>query len=492
MENLFTQLDQDTLYWLLGGGGVALFTVLFVLIARRGAQSFRDEPPPQLNVPPGEPLPSARRKDETVLAGARGSPGLNEALTAERVTASEAGLLPDFVETGAPLGDVPTDLLARPGGSAPRDPLARPHTPEEIRRPERKALDAALTNTKSSFLGRIKTLFSGKETLKANELEELEEILYTSDLGPQTVQRLLDAVQDRVKSQGASGFEAVRLALKDEMLDIFESVEKSTTLEANGAGNGAAQSNGAGGNGSGKNGSSGNVLSIQSYLAGDHVQHGSEDYLEGLEALNIWSHKPAVLMVVGVNGAGKTTTIGKLARRIARSGRRVLVAAGDTFRAAAGDQLKVWTDRAQVEVFSPEGVTDPSAVAYQAVDQAQKGAFDVVIIDTAGRLHTQKNLMEELKKMRRVVTKLLPTAPHEVLLVLDANSGQNALIQAKEFHQALEVTGVVLTKLDGTAKGGVAVGLAHELKIPIKLIGVGEGIDDLRRFSSREFVDSIL
>jgi fused signal recognition particle receptor len=193
-----------------------------------------------------------------------------------------------------------------------------------------------------------------------------------------------------------------------------------------------------------------------------------------------------------VNGAGKTTTIGKLARRFAQSGRRVLVAAGDTFRAAAADQLKIWTDRAQVEIFSPENVTDPSAVAFMAVEAAQGGGFDIVIIDTAGRLHTQKNLMEELRKMKRVMQKKIESAPHEVLLVLDANSGQNALVQAREFHQALGVTGVVLTKLDGTAKGGVAVGLACELQIPIKLIGVGEGIEDLRRFSSREFVDSIL
>jgi fused signal recognition particle receptor len=197
-------------------------------------------------------------------------------------------------------------------------------------------------------------------------------------------------------------------------------------------------------------------------------------------------------MIVGVNGAGKTTTIGKLARRIAQSGRKVLVAAGDTFRAAAGDQLKVWTERAQVEIFSPDNVTDPSAVAYQAIERGKTEGVDVVIIDTAGRLHTQKNLMEELKKMQRVMTKLIPDAPHETLLVLDANSGQNALIQAREFNQALGVTGVVLTKLDGTAKGGVAVGLACELGLPIKLIGVGEGIEDLRRFSPQEFVDSIL
>ena len=204
------------------------------------------------------------------------------------------------------------------------------------------------------------------------------------------------------------------------------------------------------------------------------------------------SAKPAVWMVVGVNGAGKTTSIGKLAAHLARSGKKVLVAAGDTFRAAAGNQLKVWTERAQVEIFSPDGVKDPSAVAYDAIAKAKAQGYDVVIIDTAGRLHTQANLMEELKKMKRVMGKVIAEAPHETLIVLDANSGQNALLQAKEFHQALILSGVILTKMDGTAKGGVAVGIANELKIPIRLIGVGEKIGDLRPFSSKDFADSIL
>jgi fused signal recognition particle receptor len=369
----------------------------------------------------------------------------------------------------APPGDdIPTDILARDPGGLELNPAIPIHKAEEIQRHELKSLDSALVNTRSSFFGRIKSLFGTRPAITSGELDELEEILYTSDLGPQTVQRLLDAVNSRIKTDGSSGFEAVRLALKNEMLGIFDNL-------------------------------SGDVGSAAEVSDGRHlhvvkpaVHHGSEPYLEGLQDLAIWEHKPAVIMVVGVNGAGKTTTIGKLARRLAQSGRKVLVAAGDTFRAAAGDQLKVWTERAQVEIYSPEGVTDPIAVAFKACEEAQARGFDIVIVDTAGRLHTQKNLMEELKKMKRVIGKPIPTGPHEVLLVLDANSGQNALIQAREFHQALNVTGVVLTKLDGTAKGGVALGLAYELKLPIKLIGVGEGVDDLRRFSSREFVDSII
>lgn len=417
--------------YVVAGVLLAIVVVLLLVFARRR------RPSRPLSGQPVEP-PSLH---ESALNAAAAATPIDE-LAARALARTETARVPR-----APADDVPPDVAARDAISIA--PAPAPSHPVE--RVEPKALSAALSNTRGSFFGRIKGLFGSKPTLSSGELEDLEEILYTSDLGPQTVQRLMGAVETRLKSDGGSGFEAVRSALKSEMIEIFDGLS-----------------------------------------AGGEVAAGSEDYIEGLERLNIWNAKPAVLMIVGVNGAGKTTTIGKLARRIAQSGRKVLVAAGDTFRAAAGDQLKVWTERAQVEIFSPENVTDPSAVAYQAIERGVNEAFDVVIIDTAGRLHTQKNLMEELKKMKRVMTKLVPAAPHETLLVLDANSGQNALIQAREFNSALEVTGVVLTKLDGTAKGGVAVGLACELRLPIKLIGVGEGIEDLRKFSPREFVDSIL
>ena len=315
--------------------------------------------------------------------------------------------------------------------------------------PDERKLAEALSKTRFSLFGRIKSVFTGKSSLTDSEREELEEILYTADLGPKTVQQLLDSVFAKLKVTGETGFEAVRRELQAEIESIFSPFK---------------------------------------------VEPGAAD---GLDHLNLWTAKPAVLMVVGVNGAGKTTTIGKLAARMATRGKRVLVAAGDTFRAAAGEQLKVWTDRAageagHVEIFDPVGVTEPSAVAYQALELARSQNYDIVIIDTAGRLHTQKNLMEELKKMKRVLLKLDPLAPHETLLVLDANSGQNALIQAREFHAALAVTGVVLTKLDGSAKGGVAVGLVNEISVPIKLIGVGEKIGDLRSFNSKAFVESII
>lgn len=341
------------------------------------------------------------------------------------------------------------------------------------------SVSAALGKTRASLFGRIQSLFGGRQTLSDTEREELEEILYTADLGPKTVQDLLDHVFETLKSSGETGFEAVRRELSKKIGEILEKNSAAPDFESQTSSTRAVGSDG-----------------------------------DGLNRLKLFSAKPSVLLVVGVNGAGKTTTIGKLAAKLAGRGCRVLVAAGDTFRAAAGEQLKTWTDRAAsaqaigvggtestqdrgasvplVEIFDPPGVTEPSAVAYQALEKGRAQGFDIVIVDTAGRLHTQKNLMEELKKMKRVLAKLDPQAPHETLLVLDANSGQNALIQAKEFHGALSVDGVVLTKLDGSAKGGVAVGISHEVGLPIKLIGVGERIGDLRPFQPREFVDSIL
>jgi fused signal recognition particle receptor len=298
-----------------------------------------------------------------------------------------------------------------------------------------KTLQEALSQTQKSFWGRMATSLSGA-SVDRNQLDAIEEVLYTSDLGPKTVQRIFASLQEKL-SPALNG-EGLKQALRSEMLAIFSSVkDESSSFKIN------------------------------------------------PDGLTVW-------MVVGVNGAGKTTTIGKLASQLQQQGKKVMIAAGDTFRAAADAQLKVWSERAQVEIFSPENVKDPSAVAYDAVNKAQAKGFDVVIVDTAGRLHTQVNLMEELKKIKRVMTKVLPQAPHEVILVLDANSGQNALMQAEQFHQALQVTGVILTKMDGSAKGGVAIGVACDVGLPVKMIGVGEAVEDLRPFSAQDFVDSIL
>ena len=307
--------------------------------------------------------------------------------------------------------------------------------------------------TEQSFFGRIKKAFSNAD--KKIVLDEIEEILYTSDLGPQTVEKLLTAVKEALSGKEISNINSVKLALQKEMNEIL-----------------------------------------------DPVQSPSENHFSLQEQITQAVSGPTVLMVVGVNGAGKTTSIGKITAQLAKDGKKVLVAAGDTFRAAAGSQLKAWTDRAQasshenkenlVEIFWPANTSDPSAVAFDSVQKAKAQNFDYVILDTAGRLHTQSNLMEELKKVKRVMAKVIPEAPHETWIVLDANSGQNALLQAKEFHAALSIIGVVLTKMDGTAKGGVALGLVDQLQIPIKLIGVGEKISDLRLFKYPEYVNSIL
>lgn len=297
------------------------------------------------------------------------------------------------------------------------------------------SLEDALKNTQKNFWGRIGEKLGGK-SFTSNDLEEIEEVLYTSDLGPKTVQRLFASIQTKLTSiQGSDGLRAM---LREEILGIFSSVSQGKTTFA-------TNDNG-----------------------------------------------PTVWMIVGVNGAGKTTTIGKLAAQASESGKKVLIAAGDTFRAAADAQLKVWSERANVDIFSPENVKDPSAISFDACNKGKAGNYDLVIVDTAGRLHTQKNLMEELKKIKRVMAKVDATAPHEVILVLDANSGQNALMQAQEFHEALGVTGVIITKMDGSAKGGVAVGVACDVGLPVKMIGVGEGVEDLRDFSAKDFVESII
>ncbi len=298
------------------------------------------------------------------------------------------------------------------------------------------SLDKALLKTRESFLKKLKNSFSGKSTISRNEVEKLEEALYTSDLGPKTVEYLIERLKQKIEVRNFV-WDDLRQALRDELNSIFEAT-KTDPLK-----------------------------------------------LRNNQKTNVW-------MIVGVNGAGKTTTIGKLASQSVKPNRKVLIVAGDTFRAAADRQLETWARRSGSEFFNPQGLQNPSALAFEALQKAVSKNFDLVLVDTAGRLHTQKNLMEELKKMKRVMNKALSGAPHETLLVLDANSGQNALMQAEQFHKALGVTGVILTKMDGSAKGGVAVGISLEHKLPIKMIGVGEKIEDLRVFNSREFVDSIL
>lgn len=302
------------------------------------------------------------------------------------------------------------------------------------------SLEEALSNTKKGFWGRLTQAFGPNNSLESREMESIEEVLYTSDLGPKTVHKLLLQIQNKIKTESSLNSEGLRDLLRGEMKDIFKRNSPDLSMITN----------------------------------------------------KELKNKPEVWMIVGVNGAGKTTTIGKLSNKLASQGLKVMIAAGDTFRAAAKEQLKVWADRSSVLFFSPEGVDNPSGVAFDAVKAATDAQVDVLIVDTAGRLHTQNHLMEELKKIKRVMEKASPGTPHEVLLVLDANSGQNALIQAKEFNDAVGVTGVIITKMDGTAKGGVALGVVSDLNLNIKLIGVGEKVEDLRAFNTDEFINSII
>jgi fused signal recognition particle receptor len=290
-----------------------------------------------------------------------------------------------------------------------------------------------LARTQEAFVGRLDKVMQGRESFDEDALEEIEEILYTSDLGVATATRLLDDLRERArKGEGADQLrEAVRAR-----------VEQSLMTD------------------------------------GDPAVPGPQS-------------GPHVVMFVGVNGVGKTTTIGKVGARHAAEGKAVILAAADTFRAAAIEQLEIWGNRIGCPVIKQSTGSDPAAVAFDAVAAARAREADVVLVDTAGRLHTKVNLMEELKKMKRVLAREMPGAPHEIILVMDATTGQNGLSQARQFHEALGLTGIALTKLDGTAKGGIVIAVHDELKLPIRYIGVGEKIDDLRPFDSREFVDAL-
>jgi fused signal recognition particle receptor len=295
-------------------------------------------------------------------------------------------------------------------------------------------LKSGLKKTKDGLVGRIDALVLGKKTIDADTLEELEEILITSDIGVKTTVELIRTLEQRLGRNELKDGEALRGALKEE---------------------------------------------IQTRLVAHHSR------------LEVAGRAPFVMLVIGVNGVGKTTTIGKLASRFTASGNKVLLAAADTFRAAAAEQLIAWGTRSGVDVIRHKEGADPSAVVFDACKAAVARGVDILIVDTAGRLHTKVNLMEEMKKIRRVIDREIPGAPHETLLVLDAATGQNAMSQARLFKEAAGVTGLALTKLDGTAKGGIVVAVSHEFALPVRYIGVGESIDDLRDFDPQEFTDAL-
>ncbi|MDI6754286.1 MAG: signal recognition particle-docking protein FtsY [Thermodesulfobacteriota bacterium] len=295
-------------------------------------------------------------------------------------------------------------------------------------------LKQGLFKTHQGLVNKIDQLVAGRKKIDADLLAELEEALITSDIGVKTTQDLLRDVSLKVQRKELEDADLLKKNLQEQMYLILSQQEKPLSLSA---------------------------------------------------------ARPFVIMVIGVNGTGKTTTIGKMAQIFKAQGKSVLLVAADTFRAAAIEQLEIWGQRVGCDVIKQKSGADPSAVVFDGLHAAKSRGIDVIIVDTAGRLHTKVNLMEELKKVRRIVEREMPGAPHEVLLVLDATTGQNSISQAKMFHQAVGVTGIVLTKLDGTAKGGIIIAISNELKIPLRYIGIGEKVDDLREFSARDFVEAL-
>lgn len=304
---------------------------------------------------------------------------------------------------------------------------------------QQETLESGLEKTRSSFFGKLNKMVRGKDSVDEEMLDDLEELLVTSDVGVKTTVDIIRQVEDRVSRDKFVSIDDLNTLIKDEITSLLLSDNPTQPI----------------------------------------------DFDAPLP------NSPHVIMVVGVNGVGKTTTVGKLASRYKAAGKSVMLGAADTFRAAATEQLDIWAERADVPITKQGHGADPAAVAYDTIAAAKSRNIDVVLIDTAGRLHTKGGLMDELTKIKRVMDKQVVGAPHEVLLVLDASTGQNAIRQAQEFTNAVDVTGLVLTKLDGTAKGGIVIGISNEFRIPVKYIGVGEGIEDLQLFDRPRFVGAL-
>ena len=313
-----------------------------------------------------------------------------------------------------------------------------PPSEEQVRQ-QRQELDAGLEKTKTGLFSKLARAVAGRSTVDAAVLDDLEEVLISSDVGVETTVKIIRRIEERAARDKYMNASELQSILREEVAALMEEA------------------------------------------------HGSSGHF-GLDATE---GTPYVVMVVGVNGAGKTTTIGKLAAQLTKAGRKVWIGAADTFRAAAIDQLQVWADRAGATMIRQQMGSDPASVAFDTLSSAKANGADVVLIDTACRLHNKVNLMNELTKIRNVMAKVIPGAPHEVMLVLDGSTGQNAFEQARQFTQATQVTSLTITKLDGTAKGGVVIGISDQFRIPVRYIGIGEGIDQLRIFDRREFVNAL-
>ena len=393
---------------------------------------FRRKDREQEKAPPAELLPSeegAALEEEVAAPPPQSSPPPSQEGAPESPAAETAGAL----EPSAPLEACPSPETPQPAleASSEAEPEGEPEEAE--RRGLFRRLRERLSRTRDSLAGGLDRLFAGRQVVDAALLEDLEELLITADLGVETTQKLIRALHEKLKRRQLGDVERLKAALKEEMVALAKG-----------------------------------------------------------PAAPAPTARPWVVLLVGVNGVGKTTTIAKLAHQDRQRGLTPLLVAADTFRAAAVEQLEVWGERVGAAVIKQKSGSDPAAVVFDGLAAALARGVDRVYIDTAGRLHTKVNLMEELKKIHRTAAKQIPGAPHEVLLVLDATTGQNALSQVRLFHQAVGVTGIILTKMDGTAKGGVALAVAHETGIPIRFIGVGEGMEDLRPFDPEAFVEAIL
>lgn len=414
---------------------VAVVVVLLILLALNGSgkKDLHDESdvsPETVDTEPESDEAEAAETVETVEVPAVEAP---EAVTAQETEPEEQVEQPEPVDSQGL--DSSTDEVTEVVAESVEGPaVAIPATAAENRAGLFGRLKQGLGKTRSALLGRIDDLFSTHGTIDADLLEELEEVLITADVGLETTRRLVESLEAKLARNELKDFAAIRQGLLDEMRQIF---------------------------------------SVKS------------------KAFDPSTASPFVVMVVGVNGVGKTTTIGKLAKRYTDEGKKVVLGAGDTFRAAAAEQLAIWGERSGVDVIKHGEGADPGAVAFDAVKAAVARDADILILDTAGRLHNKAHLMEELKKINRVIDRELPSAPHEILLVLDATTGQNALIQAKTFSEVVDLTGIVMTKLDGTAKGGIIAAICNELHIPIRFIGVGEAAEDLREFDPEQFLSAL-
>ncbi len=409
---------------------VVLLVLLTVAVAIGAYFLLRGKPTEQRQLPSQKP--SARPQQSAGATAQRGGSTAPKVKPQSQPPAAPASQLADTPEA-AELVSIQPDEVAPSKVSTPPESAPRPSQVHDVVG-LRKGLDKS--RRADGIFGRIVALLRGKKEIDTDIAAQVEEVLLTSDVGVQTTQIITDRIRDSLTRQQLTDPNIVWDALRTEARSILGATANATSISL--------------------------------------------------------SRKPTVILLVGVNGAGKTTTIGKLATRFKAQGRSVLLAAGDTFRAAAVQQLRVWGDRIGVEVVHGKDGADPGSVIFDAVRKAQETGTDVVLADTAGRLHTKTNLMAELKKVVKTAAKAMDGAPHEILLVVDATNGQNAVAQAKEFCQELPVSGMVLTKLDGTAKGGFVVGIAAALQLPVKLIGLGEKATDLHDFNAEDFVEALL